>query len=879
MNEITGSSEAEVHEDTTSQIDFEVLHPENALLKRFQNSLKQLLETKLRNINDDIYGAEGEIKKIRNETKILSEILHNQKCELSKMEETLYEYNESVSDFLSSKEQEKIKLDHLKDEYSKKSKTYETQEKLNIELRNKLEVQNYMLQQLRSYEQKEISNLLIKQQAISKNKRDKLIHQEEKNRQDHLLMKLENEIFKLRLFINDHKEQLYLKCNALVVIQEKVGVKNSDVFDSSQENARLIKLWKNVVFLVSRRDEKYSEIKKDLEKSEIAHKQKTVELNSCKRSADEQMYRNGTLTANRNQKEQFLNQLKQNYSEMLERRKQLDNELDNTCVMIESTAKSLKDAKEIEVNYNRSLCTLEVQLKKLNSKNYELEELILSQLHNEVISSNVSSKLNEEIHKLRDQVLQQELTLKELQQNYSNSVTFLKQKENALNTNFELLKKKKTATNSINKVLSNSKEKLSKMKLQIKQQNNVLDQENKQLYLWEEQPIQGSNLSERVNIVKENTADITHKIATQKRLWIRKQNEIMLFTEKKSELILNLSSVQTRVNVFEQKLSRLGQDVIKTENESAAYDKSVFHMLNLISKLNAEYYTQKQCEITLDNKNCLIQNNVLEKLKKAEEDMSLLIEEIGNLTEMKESLEKELLDDQREDLEWEKKVKLAQEMKENIMKEQSENGDIGGLRNEIHRMEIRYAQLKKAQESLVSDLDTTVHKRSRIFDKNLVKEKEDTSRIKQAVIRKIEIVLAKIKKLNEKIENFEAECRNLYNQKCQIVKDIKNYEERISSLQNIIHNLDEKVLEYTFLKQKNLEILIRKQKLAEFFVHVKSGKFKNVCPNQLTIEKNYVKYQNLQSDLNQVLEALCKDFPTLINQIMRIVNVLQSQSR
>lgn len=80
-----------------------------------------------------------------------------------------------------------------------------------------------------------------------------------------------------------------------------------------------------------------------------------------------------------------------------------------------------------------------------------------------------------------------------MQQNYSNSVTFLKQKENALNTNFELLKKKKTATNSINKVLSNSKEKLSKMKLQIKQQNNVLDQENKQLYLWEEQVMNSSH--------------------------------------------------------------------------------------------------------------------------------------------------------------------------------------------------------------------------------------------------------------------------------------------------------------------------------------------------------------------------------------------------
>lgn len=56
--------------------------------------------------------------------------------------------------------------------------------------------------------------------------------------------------------------------------------------------------------------------------------------------------------------------------------------------------------------------------------------------------------------------------------------------------------------------------------------------------------------------------------------------------------------------------------------------------------------------------------------------------------------------------------------------------------------------------------------------------------------------------LLQKIENFEAEFRNLYDQKCQMVKDIENYEERISSLQNIIHNLDEKVLEYTFLKQK-----------------------------------------------------------------------------
>lgn len=56
-------------------------------------------------------------------------------------------------------------------------------------------------------------------------------------------------------------------------------------------------------------------------------------------------------------------------------------------------------------------------------------------------------------------------------------------------------------------------------------------------------------------------------------------------------------------------------------------------------------------------------------------------------------MEKELLNVQKEDLIWEKKVKLATEMKEHIMKEQSENGDIGNMKNEIHKMEVIFSIL------------------------------------------------------------------------------------------------------------------------------------------------------------------------------------------
>lgn len=78
-------------------------------------------------------------------------------------------------------------------------------------------------------------------------------------------MKLENEIFKFELLIRDHKDQVDSTCDELQAVQKKLARQNSDFVDSSQENTRLIKLWKNVVFLISRRDEKYSDLKNDLE--------------------------------------------------------------------------------------------------------------------------------------------------------------------------------------------------------------------------------------------------------------------------------------------------------------------------------------------------------------------------------------------------------------------------------------------------------------------------------------------------------------------------------------------------------------------------------------------------------------------------------------
>lgn len=54
----------------------------------------------------------------------------------------------------------------------------------------------------------------------------------------------------------------------------------------------------------------------------------------------------------------------------------------------------------------------------------------------------------------------------------------------------------------------------------------------------------------------------------------------------------------------------------------------------------------------------------------------------------KDNLGTQLLDANKETLAWERKIKLATETKQSIMKEKSVDGEIGNMKNEIHRMNV-----------------------------------------------------------------------------------------------------------------------------------------------------------------------------------------------
>ena len=62
---------------------------------------------------------------------------------------------------------------------------------------------------------------------------------------------------------------------------------------------------------------------------------------------------------------------------------------------------------------------------------------------------------------------------------------------------------------------------------------------------------------------------------------------------------------------------------------------------------------------------------------------------------------------------WEKKTQLAREARDAVDSDMGQ-GEMQTMKAEIHRMEVRYAQLMRQQEKMMQDMEKSVFKRESI---------------------------------------------------------------------------------------------------------------------------------------------------------------------
>mmetsp|Transcript_42164 Transcript_42164/g.40402 ORF Transcript_42164/g.40402 Transcript_42164/m.40402 type:complete len:151 (+) Transcript_42164:1848-2300(+) len=150
-----------------------------------------------------------------------------------------------------------------------------------------------------------------------------------------------------------------------------------------------------------------------------------------------------------------------------------------------------------------------------------------------------------------------------------------------------------------------------------------------------------------------------------------------------------------------------------------------------MNKLNDLFYknTAQQTKMTNDNFN--IENEFKQKLKELENESIKLENSISSLKEEKADILQEIVEAERQILLWERKIQLEKEMQDALDPNFGQS-DIVKMKKEIHRMELRYEQLRKKQEQMIKDMERAVFKRETIQLKYLPKVQKKNAQDKSS---------------------------------------------------------------------------------------------------------------------------------------------------
>eukprot|EP00038_Savillea_parva_P031108 m.82876 g.82876 ORF g.82876 m.82876 type:complete len:927 (+) comp9501_c0_seq1:89-2869(+) len=196
--------------------------------------------------------------------------------------------------------------------------------------------------------------------------------------------------------------------------------------------------------------------------------------------------------------------------------------------------------------------------------------------------------------------------------------------------------------------------------------------------------------------------------------WLQSQHEYVMLMKEMAQHSEEIEELKTRNSVLLRKKLRLTRDVEANQLELRRAKNKYSLMQNDIVKLNALINKNKVTADSLESGTELMEVDFLRMLKDEELNSIKLQEDIETITEERARLDQDLVESEREILLWEKKIQLAEEMKATLKGEDEAGAELLAMKAEIHRMELRSAQLDRQKENLIQEMEKSVDRRGEI---------------------------------------------------------------------------------------------------------------------------------------------------------------------
>ncbi|CAG9093500.1 unnamed protein product [Plutella xylostella] len=897
-----------------------VLEPQHPLMQRFQDTLRRFLQRE-----NDI--AEEQILKLRDELKNSKEAYNKDLEEMYRHDHDtnaqrvlIEEYEGNLAKLAADRAAAESKVKDNTEAYKKSKEKLEQDIMSEREATQELDALTNLCRQLEQWRQETEAALAVSHNMSDKMKKEKRALADEKRQLDIIIFGLNSEIWKLESKLDMFTKQFEIKNNEMNNVNDKVAMYAAELEDLELEQRRLVSLWSCVLVNIRQRDKAFDSVKDDYRNLQENYRTLMTNLEVTKKMTNEEMTRSKQIAMMKDKLAYELAAVNKQYDAEDAKRVSIETVIEELQESIQMCERDQQLIKMENQTLFGILNTATKEVERKSAQKIKLENEILTNLQEILLNDKAVESMANGIKRMRDMARKQEIALMNMEANHAKVMFDIEVHKSRQAKNELTLQEVNEKAKAREKEVEELEEKLEKKATMQMRKQRELDIVMKKYLALKETCDLKSPQQLRIQELETQIRSLRDRAEQIQGSWLRLQGHVVRLATQHQALTSDANLISKQIQICEQKSLRIQAECDSVTEERNKVDQS---LRSLRGKLEVLEHNRKDAIDQNNQKERSILTIAQEynaNLKGAESEILELEEEIENLEKDKENMTQELDQRQREALIWQRKGILAVELKKSIKESQSSAGEIGQMKAEIHRMEVRREQLRHIGERLAADLAHCVTQRQTAADKARAaaavahkqraaasSQQHKTRRLKQDVVRltkrqtaadKARAAAAVAHKQRAAASSQPHRTRRLKQDVVRLTKDISETRARMEELNNEQQKLERDVEELNKLnaeleervaamladckqadreKQWLLERVVRSQRLGkELTTAVKRNSLKTRGTSNSVQE--YTTSSQLNDRLRYIVETLDREFPYLEDRLAIISNTLNIHS-
>ncbi|XP_077283288.1 coiled-coil domain-containing protein 40-like [Arctopsyche grandis] len=853
-----------------------VLEPDHPLMQKFQLTLNTFLEKENERVGIEILELTENLKKNReNYEKQMCHEVYNLEQDVSQQRKLITEQEGKFNNIEKVRYEKDAIIKTNREIYKEQYNTLNDDKKKDSQLLGELEALTLLCRQYELWEKDTNSELAVNQRISEKIKSDKLQLIEEKKKMDLTVYKLTTEVWNLESQIGLAEDQIKIKLKEFEDANELIGNGTADLQALEVEQRQLIQLWNSAVINIQQKDKLLSTVNEEYEKTQCEFKTVISSIEALKKEISSEMQNHETIMMTKNKINFELMDCSKSVETEIEKKSNLEASIIDTSSALEITEKDLHFEKFENSKYSNSFKSITMQHEKLINEKISLENETLDKLQDRLSSDKTVEDLAARIKRLKNDTRKNEINMLSLESQHAKLMLKIEKQKFVNSQKFILVNDEKNVYGQKQAEISVIENKLKEILYTIEKQQTNLDIIYKKIdsTLEKTQGIETSPIERKVYELEVQIAESTTMAKDIRRNWIRMQKHVIQLTNQYQKQISENELTQEHVQILEFKSLKLKHRIDVLKRDRILVQRSIDAELIRIEQLSKQKYQNKCNNKVLEAKYNDLTLEYMAKLKDAEMQLMTIQEEIGDIENEKEQLAIELHNLTRKIKYWQKMEIIAVETKQKVKEEKGATGEIGKMKMEIHRMQVRHGQVSRTAARLASDLAQAVWRRAAAVNRSRACPQNYTPKYTFSVKNKEK--RSDIRRLNQEIELNHNSIQALNNEQNILEKNIQEKIIVISTIENEVAKLRQRIDEDLLRKQKNLENIVRNQRYGQHCSLILNGRLR---VHSVKSEPGICLKYNKQTKINYLLTSLVKDLLTEIPEqrtmLMRILNTL-----